>query len=266
MYLEVLEEIKEQEELESNPTRKSIVCDGKVSIEEDDEASDCTIFIQEGEMNCSVGDYLALSPSNAHSAFRERKYIMEVKSCAGKHLSADAVWPKHERVPDELSRSPSWKIMQFPNLVSFNRMLEALSKLCTETPLENAGIFNELLHSWGRVQGNCKVDAEERKFSEEFPEEASCSNDNTTAVNQLDKKCSPCNDGNDAPENSHETFSSLNDLNPSQGRAVRQACNNSLTLIQGPPGTGKSKTSANIIKEIPNAEWRRNSSCSSANE
>jgi regulator of nonsense transcripts 1 len=39
-------------------------------------------------------------------------------------------------------------------------------------------------------------------------------------------------------------------LNPSQEKAVRQACNNSLTLIQGPPGTGKSKTSASIIKEF----------------
>lgn len=39
-------------------------------------------------------------------------------------------------------------------------------------------------------------------------------------------------------------------LNRSQEQAIKQACNNSLTLIQGPPGTGKSKTSAHIIKEF----------------
>ena len=44
--------------------------------------------------------------------------------------------------------------------------------------------------------------------------------------------------------------SSSSGLNQSQEKAVRQACNNSLTLIRGPPGTGKSKTSAHIIKEL----------------
>lgn len=39
-------------------------------------------------------------------------------------------------------------------------------------------------------------------------------------------------------------------LNPSQEKAVEQACANSLTLIQGPPGTGKSKTSANIVRKF----------------
>ena len=135
------------------PKRQSVVCDGTVSVE-------CTIFVQNGELKCSVGDYLALSPSNASSVFRERKYIVEVKSCAGKHLTADPVWPSHESVLNELSRSPSWKIIPFSNLVSFNRMLEALTKLCTKTNVANVGIFGELLSNWNEVKNVCEANSE----------------------------------------------------------------------------------------------------------
>ena len=177
LYLEILEEIKEQEAVEMMPKRQSVVCDGKVSVEADDDDDEtdadssgaktkprnkndpkCTIFVQKGEINCKVGDYLALSPSNAGSVFRERKYIMEVKSCAGKHLYVDPVWPK--RVPSEFSKSPFWKITSFPNLVSFNRMLEALKRLCTGAKREGAGIFGELLNAWSEEKNYCQANSQ----------------------------------------------------------------------------------------------------------
>ena len=237
LYLEILEEIKEQEALEMMPKRQSVVCDGTVSVE-------CTIFVQNGELNCSVGDYLALSPSNAISVFRERKYIVEVKSCAGKHLTADSVWPNHQSVLNELSRSPSWKIIPFPNLVSFKRMLVALTKLCTETNLDNVGIFGELLSNWNEAKNGCEANSEiETRASDESPVELISNNDyQATTVDQTGKI-------NNTYDNAGCKVSS-NDLNSSQEKAVRQACSNSLTLIQGPPGAGKSKTSASIIKEF----------------
>ena len=158
--MEILEEIKQQEALDMrNMSTKPVVCEGKVSIETDENNDDknrnnpaFTVFVSKGELNCAVGDYVALSPSNATSVFRERKYILEVKSCAGKHLYADPVWPNKIEVGSELSRSPSWKISPFPSLVSFNRMLEALKNLCTEAMPENIGIFSELLSTWNETR------------------------------------------------------------------------------------------------------------------
>ena len=202
LYMEILEEIKQQEDLEMMPKRQSVICDGKISIQvdgNDGEGSDndnattknkndpkCTIFIQRGEINCSAGDYLALSPSNAGSVFRERKYIMEVKSCAGKHLYADPVWPNHNDVPDELSRSPAWKITPFPNLVSFNRMLEALKTLCTGTSLESVGIFGELLNTWNGTKDSYEANSENepRSPGESSAEGRSSKDSQETTVNQ----------------------------------------------------------------------------------
>ena len=157
--MEILEEIREQQILDMRSNPKPVICEGKVSIETDVDSNDdknknnpaFTVFVSKGEMDCAIGDYLALSPSNASSVFRERKYILEVKSCAGKHLYADPVWPNHIKVGIELSRSPAWKISPFPNLVSFKRMLEALKNLCTEALLENTGIFSELLNTWNEA-------------------------------------------------------------------------------------------------------------------
>lgn len=193
LYMEILEEIKEQEDLEMRSTLKPVVCEGKVSIEMDDNDDDrnknnpkCVIFVQKGEINCSVGDYVALSPSNACSVFRERKCIMEVKSCAGKHLYADPVWPNHKDVPNELSRSPAWKITSFPNLVSFNRMLEALKKLCTKTSLESTGIFSNLLNTWSKTRQDYEDNSENPPRPPDEPlGEANCIKENQeTAVNQ----------------------------------------------------------------------------------
>ena len=201
LYMEILEEIKQQEDLEMIPKRQSVVCEGKVSIQvdgHDGEVDDataknkndpkCTIFIQRGEINCSVGDYLALSPSNAceRSVFRERKYIMEVKSCAGKHVYADPVWPNHNDVPDELSRSRAWKITPFPNLVSFNRMLEALKTLCTGTSLERVGIFGELLNTWNETKDSYEGNSENepRTPGESSAEGRSSKDSQETTVNQ----------------------------------------------------------------------------------
>lgn len=179
--MEILEEIKEQEALDMRSNPKPVICEGKVSMETDDNNEDknknnpaFTVFVSKGEINCAVGDYLALSPTNASSVFRERKYILEVKSCAGKHLYADSVWPNHNEVGSELSRSPAWKVTPFPNLVSFNRMLTALKNLCTETSLENTGIFSELL--------NCYNEASESRVLSESSEE-----NQTTKVNQASK-------------------------------------------------------------------------------
>ena len=199
LYMEILEDIKEQEHLEMRG--QSVVCEGKVSMERENEKGNddigdgkakpknnnqpmCTIFVFEGEIDCSVGDYIALSPSNARSAFRERQYLLEVKSCAGKHLYADPVWPNDKDVPDRLSRSPGWKITPFPNLVSFNRMLEALKKLCTETLLENVGIFAQLLNTWSGTKSNHGVINEIKPRSpKESKEDGSGSKDGEESVN-----------------------------------------------------------------------------------
>ena len=168
--MEILEEIKEQEAVEMGSIRESVVCVGKVSKDINNENDNqnnpkCTIFLTKGEINCPAGDYVALSPTNAHSVFRERQYIMEVKSCAGKHLYVDPVWPRHDDVPNKLSSYPAWKIMLFPNLVSFNRMLEALRKLCTCKDLQSAGIFGELLNTWNVTGKDSEVTGSENRPS-----------------------------------------------------------------------------------------------------
>ncbi|XP_028415349.1 uncharacterized protein LOC114538372 [Dendronephthya gigantea] len=247
LYMEILEDVKEQEYLEMGG--QSVACEGKVSMEiEKEDGNDdsdgktkatknnnqpmCTIFVFNGEINCLVGDYLALSPRNAYSAFREREYIMEVKKSAGKHLYADPVWPNDKGVPDRLSRSPGWKISPFPNLVSYNRMLEALKKLCTETTLENVGIFGELLNTWSGTKSDREIHEDEQRIPKNFEKDACGSKDG------------------EEPEINEGASRRDSGLNPSQENAVQQACENSLTLIQGPPGTGKSKTSANIIRKL----------------
>lgn len=190
LYTEILEEVKEREDLEMIPKGQSAVCEGKVSAETNDLGSGnkknkdplFTIFVLKGEMSCLVGDYLAFSPSNASSVFRERKCIMEVKSCAGKHLYADPVWPDSNDILNELSRTASWKITSFPNLVSFNRMLEALKKLCCDTPLESSATFAVLLNTWTEAKNEFEGDRQtkpkdaneysEASWSEENPKES----------------------------------------------------------------------------------------------
>ena len=220
LYLEILEEVREQEAQEKEyREKKGVIAKGVIvtgtSEENEPESSDCTMFVKQGDIMCSPGDFLALSPENADLVFSERNFIVEVKSVLGKLMPVAVVWPSNKLLPQNIN----WNIVPFPNLISSKRMLESLRKLCTAKTLDDVGIFSKLLNTWNlEANGSLGKSNEREEVSEE--------------------------------EVSEEE--ELADLNCSQRIAVQQACkkNNSLTLIQGPPGTGKSKTSAYIIQKF----------------
>lgn len=214
LYLEILEEVREQEvqEKEYREKKSNLIAKGVIvtetSKEDESESSDLTMFVKQGDITCSPGDLLALSPENADLVFSERNFIVEVKLVLGKLMPVAVVWPSNKSLPQNIN----WNILPFPNLISSKRMLDSLRKLCTAKTLDDVGVFSKLLDTWNLEPNGARRESDER---EEVSEEQ------------------------------------LLDLNRSQRIAVQQACkNNSLTLIQGPPGTGKSKTSACIIHKF----------------
>lgn len=209
--MEILEEIREQEQLELKYTETQSIIQGVATGKSEADSSECTIFVENGESRFLPGDFLALSPTNSRFVFSERKYIAEVKSISGMLISIDIVWPNEESLIQHVIQQHRWYITPFPNLVSCKRMLDSLRKLCTAKSLNDVGVFSKLLDKWKlKVEDRREI----RDSAQTFDEPAQV----------------PC------------------DLNHSQRTAVQQASNNFLTLIQGPPGTGKSKTSAYIIQ------------------